>query len=170
MVGNGKKSSKGSLGGGCFLLVFVGIAWGICAMIFPKLPDYDKVMKEGEVTTGEVVRVETVSNVKINGKSPRRVHFSYGGGEKNSMTLAMGENTSKGKKINVRVLGDNAYPEGLRPLAQPRWLKFAFIGGIIFASILLVSGIIRLLLIGGVLFATGHALLKDKNSEKPPPL
>jgi len=163
------KGSFGSLGGGCFLLVFVGAAWAICAAIFPKLPDYEKVMQDGEVVAGEVVREEKVNNVTINGKNPRRVHYHYGEGKKGSMTLALGQSASKGK-IEVRVLGDIAYPVGLRPLAQPKWLKYAFIGGLIFASLILVGGIIRLLFLGGILVTAGHALLKDKNSEKPPPL
>lgn len=168
------KKSSGSIGGGCFLFIFALAGWGICALIFPKLPDYSKVMEEGEIVPGEVIRVEKVDNVTINGGNPKKVFYSYGDGKEASMMLAMRESTSAGKKIEVRVLGENAYPVDLRPLAKPRWVNYAVIGLAIFATFLIAIGILRLLLVGGVLVAAGHALLKDKksntNSDQPPPL
>lgn len=66
----------GSMGCGCFLWLAVLVGWGFCFLIFPKLPGYDDAMKRGEQVPGKVLRVETVDNVKINGKHPRRVVYS----------------------------------------------------------------------------------------------
>ncbi|MCH7228163.1 hypothetical protein [Haloferula sp. A504] len=167
--GSGKKGASGSAGCGCFLLVFVLIAWGISALIFPKLPGYDETMEQGEAVPGKVIRVETVENVTINDRHPRRVIFGYGDGQEGSMMLAMDETAMEGQELSIRVMGDQAYPEGLDPFKRPSWLNPLLVAGIIVASLFLLFGILRLLVIGGVLFAAGRSIMKKNDPSPPPP-
>lgn len=167
--GSGKKGASGSAGCGCFLLVVVLVAWGISALIFPKLPGYDKTMEQGEVIPGKVLRVETIENITINDRHPRDVHFEYGDQQEGSMRLAMDEKATQGQSLNVRVLGDQAYPEGLRPFRKPKWLNLLLTGGVVVASLFLVFGLLRLLVIGGVLFAAGRSMMKKDEAPPPPP-
>ena len=167
----GSSGSKGSAGCGCFLLVGVLVVWGICYALFPKLPRYGEVMERGEPVSGEVTRVETIENVTLNGKKPQRVVYSYGDGKTGSMMMALGESASEGNSIEVRVLGDYAYPEGIDPLIRPRWLNY---GLLFFAAVGLMSfvaGLLRLLLMGGALVVAGKLLTKGKGggSQTPPP-
>ncbi len=85
------------------------------------------------------------------------------------MTMALDESATLGQAIQIRVLDGNAYPEGIRPLVRPAWLKYALIGGAVLGSIMIGLGILRLLLIGGVLFAAGRAATKQKTPPPPPP-
>jgi len=163
------KNSKGSLGSGCFLIIFAAAFWGIGLLIYPKLPDYDEVMEKGQVVPGEVIKVETIKNVTINDKNPRKVHFRYGDGKKSSMTLAFGEKASPEKAIKVRVLGDLAYPEDLKPLTRPGWVKLLIIGLIVLGSLLFLGGFLRLLLMGGALVVAGHTFFKERRNKQPPP-
>lgn len=162
-----KKGSLGSVGCGCFLWVFVLVGWGFTVLIFPKMPGYKEAMERGEVVDGKVLRIETVENVTLNERHPRRIIYSYGE-EEGAMTMAMSESAKDGQAIKVRVLDGQAYPEGIRPLASPSWLKFVFIGGIVLGAIMIGVGILKLLIIGGVLFAAGRELMKKKST--PPPL
>lgn len=93
-------------------------------------------------------------------------------GQKGSMTMAMNESVKEGKEIKVRVLGEHAYPEDIRPLAKPPWLKFILIGLAFFGNLLIAGGVFRLLLIGGVLAGTFFVARKSmaKENETPPPL
>ena len=59
------------------------------------------------------------------------------------------------------MLGDLAYPEDIQPLARPRWLRFAMIGGLLFGSLLIGSGILRILIFGGLL---GGAAISAKKA------
>lgn len=167
---NNSKSS-GSLGCGCFLMIFVLFGWGFSILIFPKLPDYEETLERGDVVPGEVLRVETVENITINGRHPRRVVYRYGEGEgrEASLLLAMDQSAKSGQPLDVRVLGENAYPEGLRPFAKPKWLQWGLIGVSCFAGLLITTGILRLLLIGGVLIAVGRSLLKKEPTPPSPP-
>lgn len=168
-----KKKSSGPLGGGCALWLAAIVGWAISAAIFPKLPDYEKTLEKGELQEGTVLRVENVENISINDRHPKRVHFEYGDDRQGSMILAMKERASKGQEIKVRVLGDQAYPVGLDPLAKPGWVNLALLAALVIGSLLLVFGILRLAVIGGALFAGGRALLKQHgssgNSSGPPP-
>jgi hypothetical protein len=157
------------MGCGCFLWVLVAAAWGIIALIFPKLPGYDEAMERGDVVPGKVLRVETVDNVTINDKHPRRVIYSYGDGQEGSMTMALDESASEGQALKVRVMGEQAYPEDIRPLAKPSWLKFVLIGGALLGTLFIALGVIRLLIIGGVLFTAGRSLGKGNQAPPPPP-
>lgn len=163
----GRKRGSGSLGGGCALWIVVLAIWGICALIFPKLPGYDETLERGEQVSGEVVRVENVENMTINGRNPRRVFYRYGDGREASMIMALDQRAAAGEKLKVRLLGDQAYPEGIRPLAKPGWLNAVLILGAVFGTLLVVAGVLRLLVIGGVLFAAGRSMLKKDDS--PPP-
>ena len=166
-----KKGSQGSIGCGCFLWVLVLVTWGITSLIFPKMPGYKEAMERGQVVDGEVLRIETVENVTINERHPRRVIYRYGE-EEGTMTMALSETAKSGQAIKVRVLDGQAYPEDIRPLASPSWLKFVFIGVIALGALMIGLGILKLLIIGGVLFAAGRELLKKKNTPPslPPPL
>jgi hypothetical protein len=171
MATQSKKGSLGSVGCGFFLWVIVLAAWGITALIFPKMPGYKEAMERGDVVDGKVLRIETVENVRINERHPRRVIYRYGE-EQGEMTMAMSESAKDGQAIKVRVLDGQAYPEDIRPLASPSWLKFVFIGGIVLGAIMIGLGILKLLIIGGVLFAAGRELMKKKSTppSRPPPL
>lgn len=149
--------------------IVVAVIWGICALIFPKLPSYDETMASGEVVAGKVLRVETVENITINDKHPKRVVYQYGEETEASMLMALSQSAKKGQALKIRVLDGQAYPEGIRPLAKPKWLKFVLIGGVILGCILMGLGILRLLIIGGVLFAAGKALTKQDTPPPPPP-
>ena len=108
MAWRDNSDSKGSAGCGCFLLIIAIAAWGFSLAIFPKLPDYDKAMEEGTLVPGKVLRVEKIENIKINGKRPRKVIFSYGDGQEGSMMMGMKASAKKGQEIQVRVLGARA--------------------------------------------------------------
>ena len=175
-VGSGQNSKSGPLAGGCSLWVIVLVVWGICAFALPKLPDYEKTLEQGKVVDGVVTSVTPVKNIRINKRHPNQVSFRYGDGQEDSLILAMDQNARKGQAVKVRVLGQHAYPEDLKPLAKPRWLNYALIGAAVFATLLLGFGILRLLLVGGALFAGGWALIKNlgdsrshRNSPPPPP-
>lgn len=163
------RGSKGSAGCGCFLLIFAAVGWGICLLMFPKMPDYDKTMERGTQVPGKVLRLETVENVEINGKNPRNVIYRYGDGKEGSMRIAMGETASQGQEIQVRVLGEHAYPEGIEPFMRPWWVTALLIGMAVLGSLSLIWGVVKLLLIGGVLATAGGALLKKKGNQAPPP-
>ncbi|BCX47969.1 hypothetical protein HAHE_18770 [Haloferula helveola] len=166
---HGDRNSKGSLGCGCFLMLFVLAGWGFTFLIFPKIPDYDEAMRDGERVPGTVVRIETVENVTINNKHPRKVVYRYGEDQEGTMTMALDESAKEGQTVQVRVLGQYAYPEGIRPLAQPGWLKVVLIGGALLAVLFIGFGILRLLVIGGALFAAGRGLAKRQDPNQPPP-
>ncbi|NNM30476.1 MAG: hypothetical protein HKO57_13220, partial [Akkermansiaceae bacterium] len=88
-MGNRRNTgSIGSAGCGCFLWIGVFVCWGFLMVIFPKLPDYEETMAQGRVVPGKVLRIETVENVTINDRHPRRVVFRYGEEQEGYMTLA----------------------------------------------------------------------------------
>jgi hypothetical protein len=144
------------------------MVWGICALILPKLPDFKETLEQGKVVDGVVVSVAPVENITINERHPRRVSFRYGDGQEGSMILAMSQNATEGQAVKVRVLGEHAYPEDLKPLAKPWWLNLVLIAAAAFATLFLGFGVLRLLLVGGALFAGGRALMKKNQESKSP--
>lgn len=168
MSSSSQGKSMGSLGGGIFLCIAVVFGWWISGVIFPKLPDYEETMEQGQVMKGEVLRTEPVDNVTINGRNPVKVFFRYGE-EEAEMTMALGERAKKGQALKVRVLNGHAYPEEIEALVRPGWLKYTFIAAFLLGGIMIGFGLLRLLVIGGVLFAAGRSMLKKDDSPPPPP-
>ena len=164
MGSNEGGGSKGTAGCGCFTLLFVLAAWGFCWIICPKLPDYKEVMKNGEVVDGKIIRITEVQNVTINEKHPREITYAYGEDQEATMRIAMRERVKSGADVRVRVLGDLAYPEDIRPFAMPGWLKVVLIVIALFGLGTMVWGILRLLVIGGVLFAAGREAFRGKRN------
>lgn len=156
------------MGCGCLLWIMVLLGWGMSLLIFPKLPNYEEAMIRGEIIEGEVLRTEVVENVTINDKNPVKVLFRYGE-EEGEMTMALGETAEAGQAIKVRVLNGHAYPEDIEALIQPGWLKTAFVSAFLFGSVLIGLGVLRLLVLGGVIFAAGRSILKKDHSPPPPP-
>jgi hypothetical protein len=152
------------MGFGCMLIFVSVVAWFIALAIFPKLPDYDDTMSTGERIAGQVVSVEEATNIKVNGRHPKLVTYSYGDAGEATLMIAMDESAEVGSDIEVRVKGSQAYPEGLRPFRKPGWLQGVIIGAIILGTLLFLGGIIRLLIIGGSLFAIGHSLFRRKST------
>lgn len=154
----GRGGPLGTAIGGCALWFFALIFGGIFYLVFPKAPGYDDTMERGDIVPGEVVRVETMSNTRINGRNPQRVVFRFGDGREASMVMAMDQAAAEGQALQVRVLDDHAYPEGIRPLVMPLVVKLIPVGAALLGTLLLVFGIIRLLVLGGILFAAGRAV------------
>lgn len=168
MSRRGNTSDKGSAGCGCLLLVMALFGWGFCFLIFPKMPGYDAAMEDGDTVPGKVVRIETVENVTINDEHPKRVVFSYGEDKEGSMMMAMKESASEGQSVQIKVLGENAYPQDIEPFAKPSWLNYLLIGATALGLLFLVWGVLRLLLIGGILISAAKKA-KDQGGGEPPP-
>ena len=165
---NSSHSRKsGPIGGGLSLIIIAIAGWFLCNLIFPKLPDYKEAMSRGELVEGRITKVEEVSNITINKRHPKRVTYPYQEAKEGSMVLAMDQKASEGASVTLRVLGENAYPKDLKPLAKPSWLSTALIGAGILGLFLIVKGILRLLVIGGALAVGLHALLGNKSSKQP---
>ena len=153
-----------------WLVVLAG--WGFFYLVFPKVPGYEETMKHGEPVPGKIVRIEEVQNIKINSRHPRRVWFEYGDGKQGNMMIAMKAKVREDRQILVRVLGEQAYPEGIQPLTKPSWLKFVFGAGIVLGGLMIASGVFRLVLLGGLVgggLLAAKKVIDDKKQPPPPP-
>lgn len=91
-------------------------------------PDHAKISASGLETNAEVVKIETVRNVEINGVNPKRIFFRYsvnGNTKQTSMdTLSIDEvsDWKSGRQITIRYLGDEATIPTLEPADFPDFI------------------------------------------------
>jgi hypothetical protein len=135
----------------CFsLLFFISFSLLMMSKLTPNQPNHAKIRSAGQEAKAEVVSVETVRNVDINGVNPRRIVFRYevdGRMKQYSMDTMPSEETSDwkpGHQITIRYLGDEATIPSLQPLEFPMFLFLLM--PVVFLSIglpFLVYGIFR---------------------------
>lgn len=127
------------------MLIFAAALAFIMYVIQPSLPDYEKVMNEGERLPAKVTAVEPKRNIKVNEKSPNELFYSYeqGGNKTGQMIMAFDQYATIGQEIQVRVLNEQAYPEGITPFRLPNWLWAIPIGLGVLGLLSLIVGVIK---------------------------
>ena len=109
------------------LLFFIPFSLAM-SKLTPHQPNHEKIRSAGQEAKAEVVSVETVRNVDINGVNPRRIVFRYevdGRTKQYSMDTMPSEETSgwkPGHQITIRYLDDEATIPSLQPLEFPVFL------------------------------------------------
>jgi hypothetical protein len=113
---------------GLFFTVLPLMQLSVFLLVFDPLfqeEDDAKICATGEVAQGEVVRVEDVPNLSVNGRHPMRVYFRYkvGGAEREASMLTLSTTEvakwQKGRPVAVRYLGDRATLADLTPADFP---------------------------------------------------
>jgi hypothetical protein len=111
--------------------------------------DEAKIRAEGRAAKGEVIRVEDVPNLSINGISPKRVFFHYQADgverETSTITVSVAEvaKWQKGRRVDVRYLDGRATIVDVQPVDFPIPMSFIW------------AGQIAMLCLGGALLGFG---------------
>ena len=107
------------------LVFFLPFSFIMMTAITGHQPNHARLRSAGQEAKAEVVSVETVRNVDINGVNPRRIVFRYeadGRMKQGSMDTLPTDETSDwkpGRQITIRYLGDQATIPSLQPLEFP---------------------------------------------------